>query len=109
MIPLTTSIMKLKDEIANPALYRLYHGYMLPDIAHKIGLDATPYVKRRLHEIHKNVLHYPSTAGASQEVMERFVFEVGALWACHGIFVKMKEEQENGIEWKPLQDIWDKL
>jgi len=99
----------IKDDIANPALYRLYYGYMLPDIAHKIGLDATPYVKKRLHEIHKKALHYPTTERVSQEIMRMFVFEVGALWACHGIFVRMKKEQYIGIETEPLQNIWDKL
>lgn len=102
--------MKLdRYDTANPILYRLYWGFMLPDIAHKIGLDATPYVKERLHEIHKKYLKYPSTSGISHELMSLFLFEVCALWACHGIFVRTKEEQPLGIENMELKDVWELL
>jgi len=96
-------------EKADPVLWRLYWGYMLPDIAHKIGLDATPYVKNRLHEIHKKYLKYPSTAGSSQERMSKFLFEVCALWACHGIFVRTREDQPLGIEDMELHNVWHLL
>ena len=99
----------IHEDIADPILYRLYYGLMLPDIAHKIGLDATPYVKKRLHEIHKKFLNYPSTAGVSQKIMSLFLFEVCALWACHGIFVKTKDSQPDGIEWMPLHNVWHLL
>jgi hypothetical protein len=79
---------------------------MLPDIAHKLNLDATPYVKKRLHEIHKKYLKYPSTAGVPQHVMSQFLFEVCALHACHGIFVRTSEKQPLGIENMPLREIW---
>ena len=97
------------DDKANPVLWRLYWGYMIPDIAHKLGLDATPYVKNRLHEIHKKYLKYSSTAGSSHERMSKFIFEVCALWACHGMFVKTREDQPDGIEWMPLKDVWHLL
>ncbi len=99
----------VENDIADPILYRLYWGLILPDIAHKIGLDATPYVKKRLHEIHKKYLKYGSLAGASQKTMSLFLFEVGALWACHGIFVRTKEEQPLDILDKDLKDIWHLL
>jgi hypothetical protein len=102
-------MMSLKNDIADPILYRLYYGLMLPDIAHKIGLDATPYVKKRLHEMHKKYLKYPSTAGVSQETMSQFLFEVCALWACFGIFVRTKEEQPLDILEKSLKDVWKYL
>lgn len=101
--------MKFNEEIADPILYRLYYGFMLVDIAHKLNLDATPYVKKRLHEIHKRHLKYPTTAGISQEVMSRFLFEVCALWACFGIFVRTKEEQPLDIENRELRKIWHLL
>ena len=82
---------------------------MLPDIAHKVGLDATPYVKNRLHEIHKKHLKYPSTKGASHERMSLFLFEVCALWACFGVFVRTREDQPLGIENMELKDIWHLL
>jgi len=97
------------NERANPVLWRLYWGYMLPDIAHKIGLDATPYVKNRLHEIHKKYLKYPTTKGVPQEVMSKFIFEVCALWACFGIFVRTRQDQPIGIEYMELAKIWDLL
>jgi len=99
----------VRDDIADPILYRLYYGMMLPDIAHKIGLDATPYVKKRLHEIHKKYLKYPTTAGVSQTVLSRFLFEVCALWACFGIFVRTKESQPIDILDKELKDVWHLL
>ena len=94
---------------ANPVLYKLYFGYMLPDIAHKLGLDATPYVKNRLHEIHKKYLKYSSTAGSSHERMSKFIFEVCALWACHGMFVRTREDQPMGIEDLELKNVWHLL
>ena len=99
----------IRDDIADPVLYRLYFGFMLPDIAHKIGLDATPYVKQRLHEIHKKHLKYPTTAGVTHKTMSQFLFEVGALWACFGLFVRTKEEQPLNIEDLPLRDVWKYL
>jgi len=91
---------------ADPILYRLYYGLMLPDIAHKNGLDATPYVKKRLHDIHKKYLKYESIAGKPQWMVSQFLFEVCALWACFGIFVRTKEEQPMDILEKPLKDVW---
>lgn len=99
----------VRDDIADPILYRLYYGLMLPDIAHKIGLDATPYVKKRLHDIHKKYLKYPTTAGVSQATMSLFLFEVCALWACHGVFVRTKDEQPLNILDLELKDIWHLL
>jgi len=97
------------DDKANPVLWRLYWGYMLPDIAHKLGMDATLYVKNRLHEIHKKYLKYSSTAGSSHERMSKFIFEVCALWACHGMFVRTREDQPLGIEELELKNVWHLL
>jgi len=99
----------VQNDIANPVLYRLYWGFMLKDIAHKIGLDATPYVKNRLHEIHKKYLKYESIAGASHKHVSLFLFEVCALWACFGVFVRTREDQPLGIENLELKDIWHLL
>lgn len=102
--------MKYKDtEKAHPKLYRLYYGFMLVDLAKKLGLEPTQYVKDRLHEIHKKYLKYPTTSGISHHLMSKFLFEVGALWACHGIFVRTKEEQPLNIEELPLKEIWSLL
>lgn len=98
-----------KDDIADPVLYRLYWGFMLPDICRNKGLPPTDEVKKRLHEIHKKYLKYDSIAGKPQWVVSRFLFEVGALWACFGVFVRTKETQPIGIEHMDLADIWDLL
>jgi len=98
-----------QNNTANPALYRLYWGFMLPDICRSKGLPHTDYVKERLHEIHKKALKYETIAGRSQEVVSLFLFEVCALWACYGVFVRTKETQPIGIEWMDLHDIWDLL
>ncbi len=99
----------IKNDIADPVLYRLYFGFILPDIAHKLGLDATPYVKQRLHEIHKKALGYETIAGRTHEVVSRFLFEVCATWAMEGMFVRTKEEQPLDIQDRELKNIWHLL
>ncbi len=112
--------MNSNQNRGNPVLWRLYWGFMLVDIAHQLELDATPYVKSRLHEIHKKYLNYPTTQGVSHEKMSLFLFEVCALWACHGMFVRTHKDQPIGIEWRGFSDfvitpsgekkrIWDLL
>jgi len=93
------------DIHANHVLYRLYWGFMLPDICRSKGLSSTPYVKERLHEIHKKYLKYPTTQGISHARMSQFLFEVCALWACFGVFVRTKESQPIGIEHMGFSDI----
>ena len=99
----------IRDDIADPVLYRLYWGFMLPDICRNKALPPTDYVKKRLHEIHKKALNYDSIAGKPHKTVSLFLFEVGALWACFGVFVRTKETQPIGIEWLELHDIWDLL
>lgn len=97
------------EDIADPILYRLYYGFMLPDICRNKGLPNTAYVKERLHEIHKKYLHYDSIAGKPHWYVSKFLFEICALWACFGVFVRTKEEQPIGIEHMDLHDIWHLL
>lgn len=98
-----------KSDIADPILYRLYFGFMLPSICKSKGLPVTDYVKKRLHDIHKKALKYDSIAGKPHETVSLFLFEVCALWACFGIFVRTKEEQPIGIENMDLHDVWGLL
>lgn len=95
----------IQSDIADPVLYRLYWGWMLPDICRSLELPPTGYVKERLHEIHKKFLNYSSIAGKSQQIGSQFLFEVCALWACHGVFVRSKEDQPIGIEWMAFTDV----
>lgn len=97
------------DDIADPVLYRLYWGFMLPDICRNKGLPDTEEVKQRLHEIHKKYLKYPTIAGQPHHVVSKFLFEVCALWACFGVFVRTREDQPIGIEYMDLKDIWHLL
>ena len=101
--------MSLNEEIADPVLYRLYWGFMLPDICRNKGLPSTNMVKERLHEIHKKYLKYNTIANKPHRVVSQFLFEVCALWACYGVFVRTKENQPIGIEHMDLADIWDLL
>jgi hypothetical protein len=99
-----------KDEIADPVLYRLYFGFMIPDILHKIGENATDNTKQELHEFHKKVLGYLSIAGQSQETVSMFLFQVCVWWAVEkGLFVRTKEEQPIDIELRPLSEVWQWL
>jgi hypothetical protein len=96
---------RLPDDIADPVLFKLYWGFMLPDICRNKGLPQTDEVKKRLHEIHKKYLKYPTIAGQPHRVVSRFLFEVCALWACFGVFVRTREEQPIGIENRGFDEI----
>jgi len=107
------------EDIANPVLYRLYYGFMLPDICRNKGLPPTKYVKERLHEIHKKALKYNTIAGRPHATVSKFLMEVCALWACYGVFVRTHKDQPIGLENYRFQDeievngkktrIWDLL
>lgn len=94
----------INENKGNPVLWRLYWGFILPDIAHQLKIPANTYVKNRLHDIHKKYLNYPTTQGISHKRMSKFIFEVCALWACHGMFVHTNEDQIEGIEWRAFTD-----
>ena len=95
----------VSDDIADPRLFRVYWGFMLPDICRANGLPTNKYVKERLHEIHKKHLKYSTIAGQSEHIVRQFLLEVGALWACFGIFVRTNSKQPIGIEKMDFRDI----
>ncbi len=95
----------LHEDITDPIVYRLYFSLMMNDICRSKGLPSTPYVKQRLHEIHKKALKYDSIAGKSPQLVSQFVFEVGCLWSCFGVFVRTNRKQPWGIENMNLSDI----
>jgi hypothetical protein len=88
----------VNEDIADPKLYRIYWKLMMEDICRSKGLPPTQYVKNRLHEIHKKYLKYPSIAGKPEWEVKQFLFEVCALWACFGVFVRTNRKQPIGIE-----------
>lgn len=105
---------------ADPLLYRTYWRLCLEDVLHYLGFDPTPSNKHVLHEFHKRVLGYNSTAGRSQEAMSRFISEVTIFWAVEkGIFVRTSRRQPLGIEMMGFSDevevngkkkkVWDLL
>ena len=105
-----SKVASLSDEIADPVLYRLYFGFMLKDILHKIGEDATEKNKLLLHEFHKKVLGYKTTSGVSQTIMSLFLFETTVWWAVEkGLFVRTKENQPIDIENRDLAEVWQYL
>lgn len=95
--------------MADPILYRTYWGLCLEDILFHLGFTATIQAKELLHEFHKRVLGYESTANRSHEVVSRFIAEVCIFWAERGIFVRTSKKQPLYIEMMDLADIWDIL
>jgi hypothetical protein len=100
---------RIQSDIADPILYRTYYSLVLRDILYHLGYDTTRRNKDILHDFHKRILGYNTIAGRTQEVVSRFIFEVGVFWAERGIFVRMNRKQEIGIEEKPLSEVWSKL
>jgi hypothetical protein len=99
-----------KSDIADPLLYRTYWKLVLGDILFHLGYEATAANKELLHDFHKRVLLYDSTAGRTQEVMSRFITDVTIFWAVeYGIFVRTSKKQPLYIETMDLHDLWDIL
>jgi len=103
---MTTSSQRssVRDDIADPLLYRTYYGLMLPDILTHMGHEITPEGKELLHDFHKRILGYDTISGRSQELVSRFLQDVCILWAEMGIFVRTSGKQPWGIE---DMDFWD--
>lgn len=102
----------VNDEPADPHLYRLYWKLMLEDILDKLGQETgcifppTKENKLILHDFHKRILGYETIAGRSQEVVSRFLFEVGVFWSVEmGIFVRTSTIQPPDIENRPFSEI----
>jgi hypothetical protein len=98
--------MNLKDDRADPVLYRLYWRYCLTDILQKLGFDASRELKEYLHEFHKRILDYKSTKDLTQEEMSLFISKVCLFWAEHGMFVRTKKGQPPKIQELPLSVCW---
>ena len=96
----------IQNEIGDPALYRLYWKLVLGDVLYHLGFDATPANKHLLHDFHKRVLGYKTTANRPKEVLSRFITEVTIFWAERGIFVRTSGRQPLGIEMMDLFDIY---
>ena len=98
-----------EHDIADPILYRLYWSIILREILYHLGHDATRRNKSILHDFHKRILGYNTTAGKSREIYSHFISEVLLLWAERGIFIRTKREQPTNISDMDLQNIWDLL
>lgn len=94
-----------RSDIADPVLYRTYWKLCLSDIIVGLGFEPTKENKEILHDFHKRVLGYESTANRSHEVMSRFITEVTIFWAERGIFVRTSRKQPRYIELMGLSDI----
>jgi len=94
---------------------------MLVDLLFKLNREITAENKEALHEFHKRELGYETIAGQSQELVKRFLFDVGVYWAVeHGIFVRTRKDQPYDIQslpfsaWVKCEDgeyrqVWDLL
>jgi hypothetical protein len=99
-----------QNDIADPLLYRVYWRLCLSDILFHLGYESTPKNKELLHEFHKRVLGYDSTARRSQKAMSRFIQDVCIFWAVEkGIFVRTSKKQPLYIELMELSKIWNLL
>ena len=100
----------VKNDIADPILYRVYWRLCLEDILFHLGneikvkIPPTKENKEYLHQFHKRVLGYTSTAGRSQEVVSRFLQDVCIFWAELGIFVRTSKKQPLWIELRGFSD-----
>ncbi len=99
----------VKDDIADPLLYRTYWTLCLGDILYYLEQEPTKEAKELLHAFHKRVLGYDSTAGRSHEVVSRFITDVTIFWATHGIFVRTSGKQPHHIEDMDFKDVKDLL
>jgi hypothetical protein len=100
----------VKDDIANPILYRTYWSIVCRDILYYLGYDATKENKLILHEFHKRILGYKTIAGRSQIAVEKFILEVIIFWQTEfGWFIRSSRKHEIGMENKPLSELWGKL
>lgn len=100
--------MDLRDEIADPILYRTYYSIMMNSILEKLRYKPTINNKAILHRFHKRVLGYGSIAGVSHDRLSKFLLDVCVFWAERGIFVKTsgKQLKFKNIERLPLSLIW---
>ena len=105
---------------AEHILYKVYWRLCLSDILNHLGFEPTARNKELLHDFHKRILGYNTTAGRTHEVMSRFVSEVCIFWAVEkGIFVRTSKRQPENIEMMDLLDtvtingkeyqVWDLL
>ena len=101
--------MKISNEFADPLLYRTYWTLCLGDILFYLGYEPTKEAKLLLHEFHKRVLGYDSTANRTQEVVSRFIQDVCIFWAERGIFVRTSGRQPLYIELMDFKDVKDLL
>jgi hypothetical protein len=99
----------VRDEFADPLLYRTYWTLCLGDILFYLGYEPTKEAKLLLHEFHKRVLGYDSTANRTQEVVSRFIQDVCIFWAERGIFVRTSGKQPMYIELMDFKDVKDLL
>jgi hypothetical protein len=98
-------ISSAQNDIADPKLYRVYWRLCLTDILNFLGFPPTKVNKDLLHEFHKRVLCYDSTAGRSQEVVSRFIQDVCIFWAEQGLFVRTSKKQPENIQWLGLGEV----
>lgn len=98
--------MNSNQNRAEHLLYRVYYKLIIPDVLYHLGFDVNTENKSILHDFHKRMFGYKTTAGMTQEKFSHFLAEVMLFWAeTKGIFVRSKKDQPIGIEQKGFTDM----
>ena len=91
--------------------YGLLWGWILPQVAERLALPATPAALKLIYEAFKEYMGYDSLSGASQEKMSRFTYELLATMAIEfGVYIRLPYEPEPPVgktmEDMELVDLW---
>lgn len=106
--------MTLQSQIsisAEQRQYGLLWGWILPQVAERLELPSIPAALKLIYQAFKEYMGYDSMAGASQEKMSRFTYELLATMAIEfGVYIRLPYEPEppmgKTMEDMELVDLW---
>lgn len=106
--------MTLQSQIsisAEQRQYGLLWGWILPQVAERLELPSTPAALKLIYQAFKEYMGYDSMAGASQEKMSRFTYELLATMAIEfGVYIRLPYEPEppmgKTMEDMELVELW---
>jgi hypothetical protein len=85
--------------------YGLLWGWILPQVAERLELPSTPAALKLIYQAFKEYMGYDSMAGASQEKMSRFTYELLATMAIEfGVYIRLPYEPEPPVG-KTMEDM----
>jgi hypothetical protein len=106
--------MTLQSQIsisAEQRQYGLLWGWILPQVAERLELPSIPAALKLIYQAFKEYMGYDSMAGASQEKMSRFTYELLATMAIEfGVYIRLPYEPEppmgKTMEDMELVELW---